>query len=164
MAGLEYSAPVMRLRSWIGRLLWWQALLITPVVGLRLTLSAAGLTRTEPDADEIRVASIGDGLVLNSEATAFSGGAIAWIISGMVLDFRGATLARTGADLRIVSVMSGTVIRLPASWDYSLDQTNVFSGSVPQFKEAAGEQVLRIKATSILSGFRVVRQDEEDEA
>ncbi len=128
---------------------------------MRAALTLAGLTRVVSDSDEIRLASIGDGLVLRSDAKALRGGGIVWLMSGLVLDLRGARLAPAGGELRIVTVMSGTVIRLPDSWDFSLEQTSIGSGSVPKWRNAVSDQTLRIKAVNILSGFRIIQAGDD---
>jgi hypothetical protein len=140
-------------------LLWWQTLLFAPLAAVRLLLTSAGLNRASAGADELRLASIGDGLVLKSEAQAFRGGAITWIAGGVVLDLRRAQLSLDGADLRLVTAMGGTVVIVPLEWAVELDQNSVMAGaSAPAPSEGSGP-ALRISALTVMGGLNVVRKE-----
>jgi predicted membrane protein len=145
------------------RLAWWQVLMALPIVAVRFALQSAGLNRVPADANEIRVASFADGLEYESEATEFRGGAIAWGMGGLVLDLRGARLAEGGGDLRIVTLMGGSVVIVPPDWRVTLDQRSVMGGAedAPE-PESAGGPELRISALTVMGGLSIARKAPKD--
>jgi hypothetical protein len=139
----------------------WQALIFAPLAAVRFGLTAAGLTKAAQDSDEIRMASLGDGFMLKSEAKAFRGGGIAWFSGGVVLDLRGATMAEGGADLRVVTVMGGFVLIVPPDWRVELEQRAIMAGASPVAEGAETGPVLHVTALTVMGGFNVLRRPAE---
>jgi hypothetical protein len=140
------------------RLVVLQAVIVLPFAVMRAALAGAGLNRAAATDNILRLASIGDGLVLKSEADAFEGGAIAWVAGGVVLDLRQAKLAAGGAELNLVTIMGGCAITVPPDWPVELDARSFMGGSQAPAQVDATGPALRIKATTALGGLDVVRK------
>jgi hypothetical protein len=140
------------------RLAFWQVALGAPLIGLRYALSAAGLARVDPATDEIRVASLGEGYVLKSQAPAFRGGSVAWLMGGFVLDLRNARIAPGGADLRIVTIMGGSVVIVPPEMEVAVRLRGFGGGSNVPPSEATEAATLRIDSLTVMGGFNLSRK------
>jgi hypothetical protein len=142
--------------------MWWQMLFALPVVAISWMLKTAGLSRAEAGANDLRIASLADGFEFESEATELRGGAIAWGMGGLVLDLRRARLAEGGADLRIVTVMGGSVVIVPPDWQVTLDQRSIMGGTegAPQ-PETEGGPELRVSSLTVMGGLNVSRKAPE---
>src|SRR5512142_2763298 len=77
---------------------------------------AAIPSRGDATSDELALVAIANGLTLRSRATAFRGGSVSSWMAGGDLDLRAAELATSGARLELSALMSGVVVRLPATW------------------------------------------------
>jgi hypothetical protein len=147
-----------RIRRLLFRFLLLQALTAAPLALVKLGLSRSGLTRVAEEADEVRMASLSDGLVFDSRASAFRGGGIAWLFGGLVLDLRHATIAAEGADLSLVTIMGGSVIRVPPDWPIEIEQRAVLGGNQPPSSLEGTGPALRLKVLTVLGGLNVQRQ------
>ena len=115
---------------------------------------------TDPDADEITVASIFGPLAYRSTAKAFTGGTVDCWYGGGALDLREATLSPEGATLRLKAVFGGGQILVPATWPVVTRVTGI-GGMVdarPAAGHADGAPVLTIEGTVVFGGFQVLSE------
>ena len=134
------------------------------VLNLVLLAVAAVLKRVIPSrgdelSDELALTAILDGVELDSRAVAFRGGSAMACLGGIELDLTGATIAGGGvADLRILAILGGIEITVPADWRVETAGTSLLGGVVNATREASeAAPLLRIDATTVLGGVSITQ-------
>jgi hypothetical protein len=119
----------------------------------------------DPEADEIDLAVIFDGLDGASTAGSFRGGAIDCWYGGGSLDLTHATLDPAGGRLRLRSIFGGLDVIVPRRWRIAVDSKGVFGGTSDQTDPLDADPAgptLDIHSRSVFGGVSIRSADPTD--
>ena len=141
---------------------------LATVAGLVVPTVAAAIAKQravvidDPEAPEIALSAIFDGVEVENRSTEFRGGtAVCWY-GGERLDLRGATLAPEGATLKARCVFGGMQVLVPDTWRVKVRATPVFGGVQDGSSGPEGEgPLLTIEAVCVFGGVSIDTQDED---
>jgi len=124
---------------------------------LKQTIESVG----DEDSDALDLATIMEGRELVSRARSFRGGSVLTIAGGTALDLRNATLDRQGARLRVRSVMGGTAIAVPESWNVEVNASQML-GAVSNRTQngTAASPTLIIDADALFGAIDIAHRPE----
>ena len=147
-------------------------LLVGAILGSALASAvAAALMRprlqdsTQPEDDEIDVASVYGSRVFRSSARAFAGGRVISWYSGVDVDLRAATLGAAGGDLLVWTIFGGTRVRVPESWIVESHGIAVFGGATNTAARAGAspdEPRLTMRHRTLFGGFGVMAEPDDE--
>lgn len=134
-------------------------------LALLVIVSAAGqlvgrrISRGDESSDVFRLAAIGGGRELVSEAEAFRAGSALAVMGGIEIDLREATLDPDGATLDIRACMGGVDVTLPAGWRVEVERHGFAGGVDTRIGESSdvhdGAPTLHITAKAWLGGIEI---------
>lgn len=160
---LDLSADERRGLGLLGRI-------VAVVVALNLALTALLLVLKwmipsfgDEESDTLGLATIMDGKALKSRARAFRGGSALTLAGGALIDLREAELDPEGARLQLSTVMGGTALVVPESWNVKVQGAALLGAVQVQGDDAAEEPpedapTLEIEAKAVMGSVEVVHK------
>ena len=135
--------------------------LVVPTVAAAIAKSRA-VVIDDPEAPEIALSTIFDGVELENRSTEFRGGTTVCWYGAQRLDLRGAQLAPGGATLRARCVFGGLQVLVPETWRVKVRSTPVFGGVQDDSAGPDGEgPLLEIDALCVFGGVSIDTRDED---
>ncbi len=116
----------------------------------------------DPEAPEIALSTIFDGVELENRSTEFRGGTTVCWYGAQRLDLRGATLAPEGATLKARCVFGGLQVLVPETWRVQVRAIPVFGGVADESSGPDGDgPLLSIEAVCVFGGVSIDVRDED---
>lgn len=136
---------------------------VVAIVLLRLVVERTGLNRVEPEADELRLMLVADGIELKARSTAFRGGGLVCIMGGAQIDLREATFAPGRSTLHVACAMGGANIVVPEGVRVTMTTTAVMGGSNKHVPDPEREDApeLHVEVLAIMGGANVTTADRD---
>jgi hypothetical protein len=138
------------------------------VAGVVIPAAAAAIAKQravvidDPDAPEIALSTIFDGVEVANRSAEFRGGTTVCWYGAQQLDLRGATLAPDGATLRARCIFGGLQVLVPETWRVQVRSIPVFGGVQDRSPGEDGEgPLLTIEAVCVFGGVSVDTRDED---
>jgi hypothetical protein len=155
MLRLARLAGVLWLGFWLG--------MVAMIGLLRLLASRTGLNRADPEADELRLVLVMDGVDLKARSSAFRGGGLLCVMGGAQIDLREATFAPGGSTIRIACLMGGANIIVPEGVKVTMSSTAVMGGSNKHVPDPEGPDApeLHVQVLAIMGGANVTIADHD---
>lgn len=101
------------------------------LTGLTAAAAVARLlipSRGDEDSDELALVAISNGIELESRAKEFRGGTVGIWMGGVELDLSNATIAPSGARLRVTAFMGGLDLVVPPGWGVDVESRGAAHG------------------------------------